>query len=338
MSQESLQPIFLELTPGVAEAQAIVENKISIAELRKKFAGLPFESVYDFARGIARGMVMDGRISEAIEKITEFDEAITRRGEEEGALADLHAALMQILVGLHIQADNLDESMRVAAKCLTILAQEPKRRDEPFLSVLAALLYDIARVHTVRGEHRQAEREIEKSAKIYERLARTSPERYGPAHLLAVAAATQAYTSRVKQANMLAHFQAATGAYMEMATAGVEGAAAKLVDSLAQEGETLARMGRHREAVQYFTRALKYLTKIEKEFSSRQLELSVSLGEALLQVKGTRDKGIHLLNTMLHKATKLNAEATHRRIVEVLLNTRNGGIDILGFWHKIFPK
>lgn len=338
MNQESLQPIFLELTPGVADAQAIVENKFSIAELRKKFAGLPFESAYDFARSIAREVVLDGRISEAIEKITEFDEVITRRGEEEGALADLHAALMQILVGLHIQAENLDESMRVAAKCLTILAQEPKRRDEPFLSVLAALLYDIARVHTVRGEHRQAEREIEKSAKIYERLARTSPERYGPAHLLAVAAATQAYTSRVKQANMLAHFQAATGAYMEMATAGVEGAAAKLVDSLAQEGETLARMGRHREAVQYFTRALKYLTKIENDFSIQQLELSVSLGEALLQVKGTRDKGIHLLNTMLHKATKLNAGDAHRRIVEVLLNTRNGGIDILGFWHKIFPR
>ncbi|MDE6265654.1 MAG: hypothetical protein K2M11_11005 [Paramuribaculum sp.] len=338
MMGEPLEPIFLELAADTAQAAEMLKGQINIAELRKNFVGIEFNRAYDLCRELARQMVIEGRELEAVDKINEFDELITRKGEEEGMLADLHAALLQIKAGLLIHIGETDEALRVAAACLNILALEPKRRDEPFLSVLAALLYDIARVNNLRGQYRNAEREIEKSAKIYERLAKTAPERYGVAHMLAVAAATKAYTSRVKQAEMLARFHEATGAYMEEVSAGVENAAVKLVDSLEQEGKTLMQMGRQREAVQYFTRALKYLTKIEDEFTIHQLELSVALGEALLAVKSSKDKGIHLLNTMLHKASRLNADEVHRKIVDILLNARNHGVDILGFWHKIFPR
>ena len=47
---------------------------------------------------------------------------------------------------------------------------------------------------------------------------------------------------------------------------------------------------------------------------------------------------MHLLNTMLHKATKLNADEQHRRIVEILYNAKHGSTDILSFWHKLFPR
>jgi ParB-like chromosome segregation protein Spo0J len=97
-------------------------------------------------------------------------------------------------------------------------------------------------------------------------------------------------------------------------------------------------MNRYREAIHFYTRALKYLTRIENEFSLQQLQLSISLGEALIQTKNTRDKGVHLLNTMLHKATKLNATAEHKQIVDILLNARSNSLDILGLWHKMFPK
>ncbi len=335
---EPLEPIFLELAADTAQAAEMLKGQLSIADLRKNFVGMEFNRAYDLCRELARQMVIEGREVEALGKINEFDELIARKGEEEGMLADLHAALLQIKTGLLIHIGEIDEAMRVASVCLNLLAMEPKRKDEPFLSVLAALLYDIARVNNLRGQYRNAEREIEKSANIYERLAKNSPERYGAAHMLAVAAATKAYSSRVKQAEMLARFHEATDAYMQEVNTGVEDAASKLVDSLEQEGKTLMQMGRKREAVQYFTRALKYLTRIEEEFTLHQLELSVALGEALLGVKGSKDKGIHLLNTMLHKASRLNADEVHRRIVEILFNARNHGIDILGFWHKIFPR
>ena len=121
-------------------------------------------------------------------------------------------------------------------------------------------------------------------------------------------------------------------------SSGVEDAAGRLVESLTSEGDTLAQMGRHREAVQYYTRALKYLTKLEAEFSLQQLRLSISLGESMLHIAAMRDKGVHLLNTMLHKATKINATEEHRRIVDILYNAKSRSLDILGLWHKVFPK
>ncbi len=228
--------------------------------------------------------------------------------------------------------------MSSAASTLTLLSQEAKRKDEPFLQILGALLYDIAFLHTRRKEYKQAERELSKALKIYERLAKTNPERYATPHVMALNATTATYRNRVKQAELLAHYQVATSTYLQLVNSGVGEATGRLVDSIKSEGDTLAQMGRHREAMQYYTRALKYLTKIEPEFTLKQLQLSISLGEAMLRVNAMKEKGIHLLNTMLHKATKINATEEHRQIVDILFNARSSSLDILGLWHKVFPK
>lgn len=268
----------------------------------------------------------------------EIDALITRSGEEDHHLLDIHAALMQILTALFIEKEDMESAMASAASTLTLLSQEAKRKDEPFLQILGALLYDIAFLHTQRKEYKQAERELSKALKIFERLAKTNPERYASPHLMAVNAVTATYRNRVKQAELLAHYQVATSTYLHQVNEGVSEATGRLVDSITSEGDTLAQMGRHREAMQYYTRALKYLTKIEPEFTLRQLRLSISLGEAMLKVNAMKDKGIHLLNTMLHKATKINATEEHRRIVDILFNAKSSSLDILGIWHKIFPK
>lgn len=331
-------PLIYPLTSDITPVHRLASDSVTASELRHALAAMPFIAVYDFVRSAATTLVEEGRGSEAVERIEAFDALATRRGEEEGALLDIHAALMQILTAVRISMDDIDGAMTSAASALSLLAQSPKRKDEPFLSVLAALLHDISIIHCSRGEYRQAEREIEKSLKILERLARQNPDRYSSAQMMAVSASTSVYRSRMRQANLLAHYQVATDTYMKMLRSGDDSAANSLIDSLADEGRTLARMGKQRDAVQYFTRALKYLTQIEADFSIRQLQLSIDLGEALLAVKSSRDKGVHLLNTMLHKATRLQADEEHRRIVDVLVNARSGSLDILGLWHKIFPR
>ena len=119
---------------------------------------------------------------------------------------------------------------------------------------------------------------------------------------------------------------------------GIEDAGLRLVETLTAEGRTLAKMSRQREAIQYFTRALKYLQRIQPEFNRLHLELSIDLGEALLSIKTSREKGVHLLNTMLYKANKINADDLHRRIVDILLNDKNATLGIFNFWHKLFPR
>lgn len=336
--EENIEPIFLELSCDCAISAALIKGRVRLAKIKKQLGDIDFIAAYDICREIIRLLVEEGRALEALEAIETFEAVLYRRGDESGKLADLHAGILQIKTGLLIYLGETDKALATASSCLNMLAQDVKRRDEPFLSVLAALLYDIARLNISRGKYRQAEREIEKSAKIYERLARISPNRYGQAHILAVSAATKANMSKVKQAEMLAALHQASDVYLQAMNNGVENAAVKLVESLEQEGRTLMQMGKEREAVQYFTRALKYLSKIEPELTEHQLELSMQLGQALLRVKGSKDKGIHLLNTLLHKASRLKADEIHKKIVDILYNAGNHGSDILAFWHKIFPR
>lgn len=338
MKSISLEPVFAPVTTDIANLRSLVKRNRSMSELRHAIGEVEFDTAYDFLRDTAIEMVERGEIDRAIAGLQEIDALITRSGEEERHLLDIHAALMQILTALFIEKGEMDAAMSSAASTLSLLAQEAKRKDEPFMAILGMLLYDIAFLHTERKEYKQAERELGKSLRIFERLAKTKPERYAPPHVMALNAATATYRNRVKQAELLAHYQAATSTYLQLVNSGVGEATGRLVDSITAEGDTLAQMGRHREAMQYYTRALKYLTKMEPEFTLRQLRLSISLGEAMLRVSAMKDKGIHLLNTMLHKATKINAADEHRRIVDILFNAKSSSLDILGLWHKVFPK
>lgn len=339
MNRLSLDPIFLPPGDLSAVSPSLLHGDLNATELRHAMDGLPFNTIYDFYRTAAHSMATEGRTQEAIDVIRLYDAAVTRMTDDQSApLLNIHAALLQILTALHIHAGQQADALSTAAAALTLLSQSPKRRDEPFLQTLAALLYDISSVHALNDEHRQAEREIEKSMKLFERLARQNPDRYGAAHLLALNASTSVYSSRQKQAKTLAQYQAATSTYLQMVNEGIEDAGMRLIESLATEGRTLVKMNRHREAVQYFTRALKNLGKIQPEFSPLHLRLSVDLGHALLSLKGTREKGIHLLNTMLYKASKLGDTEQHRRIVDILVAAKNPTLDIFTFWHKLFPR
>ncbi len=338
MKDTSLDPIFLPSTTDISAQMAVTQGDINMSDLRHSIGTLPFNTTYDFFRSAAHKFVQEGDTDRAISYLLQFDALATRMGDESPTMLDIHAALMQILTAIYLQADMAGEAKVSAASTLTLLAQQSKRKDEPFLAILASLLYDIALMHDARDEHRQAERAIEKSIKLFTRLAKVNPTRYGSPHLMALNASTTIFKSRVKQTKTLAEHQMAANTYLRMLSDGIEDAGMRLVESLTAEGRTLVKMNRHREAIQYFTRALKYLTKIDSNFSYRHLELSIDLGEALLNVKTTREKGIHLLNTMLYKANKINADDLHRRIVDILLYAKNPTLDIFGFWHKLFPR
>ena len=338
MNDTSLSPIFLPSSSDITSQVDITHDNVNRSDLRHSIATLPFNTAYDIFRSAANSLIARGHTDQAIEYLLRFDNLATRLGEESPAMLDIHAALMQILTAIYLRTDMLEEARLSAANALNLLAQSPRRKDEPFLAILASLLYDIALMHNSSGQHTQAERAIEKSMKLFDRLAKANPTRYGSPHLMAINASTAIYHSRDKQLRTLAEYQVAANTYMRMLSDGIEDAGLRLVETLAGEGHTLVKMNKHREAIQYFSRAIKYLTKISPEFDRQHLILSIDLGEALLANKPTREKGIHLLNTMLYKATKINAGDQHRRIVDILLSAKNSTLDIFGFWHKLFPR
>lgn len=339
-TSSALQPLFIPAGAPSGPLAKLALASAPLGELRHAIDGLPFNTIYDYLRSGARHMVDSGDTGRAIETISSFDEMLTRAGDPDRMTLDIHAAMMQVLVGLHADAGNSDAALSAAGTALGLLAQEPKRKDEPFLAVLASLLYDMGLIHHSRSEFPQSERSLEKAAKIFGRLARINPERYAPAHVATLDAAAKVCRKAGAQAEALKRCQEATAQYLELTREGsMDDAVTRLADSMAEQGLTLAKMGRHREAIQYLSRALRYYTRLQPEMDMHQLTLSTELGISLLLHKPTRDKGIHLLNTMLHKATRLGAVDLHRRIVDVLADARNPArLDILGVWHKIFPR
>lgn len=333
----SLDPIFLVFENKTAHN--LLDNYkagATIFALRHKLANASLLTIIDSARTIANHLIADDNISKAIAQFSWLNTLFTRSHRE--SIADVHVAIKQILVALLIEDEKVDLAMGIAAEALSMMVQNSRRKDEGFMCLLAMLLYDLAQIHCIKKEFKQAERDIAKSMKLLEKLSKINQQRYGAAHITALNASTSIYRSRVDQANLLAQYQEATTTYLAEVNSGIMDATTRLIASLQNEGNTLSQMNRHREAIHFYTRALKYLTRIEPEFSLQQLQLSISLGEALIQTKNTRDKGVHLLNTMLHKATKLNATDEHKRIVQILLNARSNRLDILGLWHKMFPK
>ena len=293
MKPLSLEPVFLPPTADITSLQKRIKRSRGAADTLASLQDADFNTAYDYLRTYATEMVAHGETDKAIDTLTGIADTISALpSQDDPHTLDLHAALMQILTALNIEQSDMDHAAVTAAGALNLLAQQPKRKDAPYLQLLACLLYDIAYLHSERREYKQAEREIEKSIKIFARLAKADPDRYAPPHVMSLNGATSVYRNRVKQAELLAHYQAATSAYLQMLNAGVEDAATRLVDSLTAEGDTLARMGRHREALQYYSRALKYLTRLEPEFTLRQLRLSISLGESMLHVNAMRDKGV----------------------------------------------
>lgn len=289
-----------------------------------------FEKLYRDLRETALTAIAEGKLADTIDKLTAL------ANDENSDTLD-RAALLQTVAALYIEADDTDNAIAAEADALSLLASEARRKDNDFLLVLGALLYDLAFIHNTRKEYKAAERTLSKAIKVFERLAKYDTARFGQAHIHALNAATAVYRSHIKQVNLLAHYQVATTTYLNMVNSGIKDAMERLIESLKAEGETLMKLGKHKNAVHYFTRALKYLTKLEPELTARQLDLSVMLGEALMQNSATRQKGVHLLNTLLQKANKLNLTdtATH---IEGLLEKQSGRLDILGIWHKIFPR
>lgn len=294
---------------------------------------LPFDGAYDLVSTYMRQSIDSGHVDVAITLISGIT---THNAPYSETIKD--AARQQILAAAMIEEGDVDGALVRIADALHILSEYPKRRDTAFRSVLALLLYDLALIHAERKEFHAAERTINKAIKLFEVLAKTNPDRYASAHVYALNVATSAYRSRIKQVNLLAHYQVATSTYISMAANGAPEAVGKLVDSLVREAETLLNLGKPRDAVRYLSRALKYLDKIDPSFSLRKLKVSVMLGEALLHTFTTRQKGVHLLNTLLQKAKKMDAAVEVEHIGRLLDEKTTSLIDILSRWHKIFSR
>ena len=97
----------------------------------------------------------------------------------------------------------------------------------------------------------------------------------------------------------------------------------------------MLEMGNGRNAVKYYTKALRYQKKLGEKMGERELRLSIGLAKALMRLINRRAAAEQLLRSLLPLAQRLNATAEEHEI-QNLLNNKNKNMNIMTLLKSIF--
>ena len=215
-----------------------------------------------------------------------------------------------------------------------LIAAEAHRQSPNFLALVAAVLHTLAFAHYKMGNNKRAEKELVKAQKILDRLAKKDNNRFAASLVQALAASTDIFRSKLKLMNLLAHYQVAADLYLDKVSTGVSTAVTSLVDALKKQGDLHLQMCNYRDAVKFYTKALRYAKKVSPAIDLQQLQISINLAKALMNIINRHDAGHRLLDSLLPVAYRLGAEAEAAEIVS--LQQAPEPADFLSMLKKIF--
>ena len=281
-------------------------------------------------------LISNNRIVEAEQMVEEFIYDDDRMmGLPELYAAWLWLARMALLVG----DGNPSLSLGAAENALLVLSGHQGKKTEDFNAIVAVLLYNLAIAHHDMGDNSRAAKELTKAQQLLERLAKRNDTRFSALLLMAVEASTEVIKSKTKQMNVLAHYQSASELYMSELNSGdanaTRSAMQGLVDTLGKEGDIMLEMGNSRNAVKYYTKALRYQKKLGNRMGERDLKLSIGLAKALMRLINRRAAAEQLLRSLLPLAQRLDATAEVTEIQD-LLNNKNKNVNIMTLLKSIF--
>lgn len=243
-----------------------------------------------------------------------FIDEIVYRDDADSLPVLQHSWLWLARMCLFIKSGDDMLALGSAENLLQVISNVNNRRSEDFLAQLAGLLYNLAFVHNNMGDNNRAVKELTKAQKLYERLVKRNNVRFSAMLINSVEASTTIFKSRLKQMNVLAHYQSTTELYTEQLNKkGAKNAAqtrtaiTNLVESLKNEGDSMLTLGNARAAVKYYTKALRYQNKISAQMGYKELTLSIALARALLRLSNRRAAADQLLSSLLPLARRLDA-------------------------------
>ena len=287
------------------------------------------EQSNDVRRWYILYLLSEGLIEEAKNSLA----TINRNGYV-GTLGGAWLSLADMTV--EIGQDRYSEALVAGEETLKLLAAMETDRSHPdFIAIVAGVIYNLAMVHHKVGENIKAEKELLRAQKLLEKLAKKDKQRFGSSIVVAIEASTTIFNSRLKQMNVLAHYQVTTDLYLDKANKGITQAINDLVKSLQQEGDLHLKIGNYRDAVKYYTKAIRYQKKITDKMGEWELRMSINLARALLQIKNRQSTGEQLLKSLLPLAERLDA-VSEKNEIQALLEHKGKSFDFLSFVKKWF--
>ena len=298
--------------------------------------GLDDDIVTEMKMCYAEYLIVNKRDLEAEQVIEEF----IYDDDRMQALPELYAAWLWLArMSLLIDSGNPSLSLGAAENALLVLAGHQGKKTEDFNAVVASLLFYLALAHHDMGDNSRAAKELTKAQQILERLTKRNDARFSALLLMAVESSTEIIKSKTKQMNVLAHYQSASELYMSELNSGdanaTRTAMSNLIDTLGKEGDIMLKMGNSRNAVKYYTKALRYQKKLGERMGHRDLTLSIGLAKALMRLINRRAAAEQLLRSLLPLAQRLDATAEEQEIQD-LLNNKNKNVNIMTLLKSIF--
>ena len=322
--------------PRFKNDMTIARAQMAMSGAMPPSKGLNDDIVTEMQMCFAEYLITNKRDIEAEQVIEEFiydDERMQQ-------LPDLYAAWLWLArMSLLIDGGNPSLSLGAAENALLVLSAHTGKKTEDFNAIVAALLYNLALAHHDMGDNSRAAKELTKAQQLLERLTKRNESRFSAMLLMAVEASTEVIKSKTKQMNVLAHYQSASELYMSELDSGdanaTRAAMSNLVDTLGKEGDIMLEMGNGRNAVKYYTKALRYQKKLGEKMGLRDLRLSIGLAKALMRLINRRAAAEQLLRSLLPLAQRLDATAEAHEIQD-LLNNKNKNVNIMTLLKSIF--
>ncbi|MDE7409018.1 MAG: hypothetical protein K2N09_03235 [Muribaculaceae bacterium] len=227
-------------------------------------------------------------------------EAFGKDSAEAEVLANVVAARLEIsrLIG----AGKYMEALERTISALQRLKDFSDHDNEEFKALLVALIFDLAEIHYELKDFKRSDKELDALFKVLDPLVARNPERFGRLHILAMELSTRILRSKKKTIDMLARQQLHVDALTEKVNSGIISATDRLVDSLCNVGRLLAASGDYREAMKFFSEAIRISKKRTGKVNRREIKMTIEMAEIMIRVKSMRPRAERLLDAVLTHA------------------------------------
>ncbi len=239
-------------------------------------------------------------------------EAFGKDSLEAEVLANVVATRLEI--SRLLEEEKYMEALERTISALQRLKDFPDHENEEFKAILVALIFDLAEIHFELKDYKRSEKELDALFKVLDPLLAKNPDRFGRLHILAMELSTRIIRSKKKTIDMLARQQLHADALTEKVNAGIISATERLVDSLCNVGRLLASSGDYREAMKFFSEAIRISKKRTGKVNKKEIKMTVEMAEVMIRVKSMRPRAERLLEAVLPHAIALGETELEQEI------------------------
>lgn len=237
-----------------------------------------------------------------------------------------------------VEEERYIDSLERTVEALRTLRDFSNYENHEFQALLVGLLFDLAEIHFLLKDYKQAEKEIEVIFKVVEKLIKEDAERFGKYHILAMDLSTRILRSRRKTMDLLVKQQLVADQLYEKVNSGVVAATDKLVDSLRNVAQLLASTGDYRGAMKFYAEAIKLSKRRAGRVTEREVAMTIEMAKIMNRISNMRPRAVRLLNVILPHAISLGAtelEENALALLEIIGKEETQESTWKNFLHKI---